>query len=72
MEDVIGRCRIKELRLKLGWRQRDLVAKTGLPKQTISHYETSTRRAMPLYIAVIIADALGCSPRDLYVWTFDT
>jgi putative transcriptional regulator len=67
---TIGRCLIPDLLNKRGWTQQDLVDRTGISKGTISAYCTEYRTRMLLLNAVIIADALGVEPRDLYEWVY--
>ncbi|WP_171681331.1 helix-turn-helix domain-containing protein [Paenibacillus planticolens] len=67
---TIGRCRIPEFLNARGWSQQDLVDRTGISKGTISAYCTEYRTRMHLLNAVLIADALGVEPRDLYEWVY--
>lgn len=64
------RCLIPQLLHDRGWKQQDLADKTGLDKRIISFYCTNTRNRMTLATAVVIADILRVSPRDLYEWSY--
>jgi transcriptional regulator with XRE-family HTH domain len=68
MSITIGRCLIPRLLQQRGWTQQDLADRTGVDKRTISYYCTNTRKKMPLYLAVTLADVLEVSPRDLFEW----
>ncbi len=68
MKLLVGRSRIPDLLAERGWKPHKLVEETGLDKRTISFYSTNRRKRMPLIVGVIIADALGVSPRDLNEW----
>ncbi|CDN42032.1 helix-turn-helix transcriptional regulator [Paenibacillus sp. P22] len=69
MKIKVGRCRIREFRLALGWTQENLSERSGVGRTSISQYETKSHgEGMPLVTAVALADALGVSPRDLYEW----
>jgi hypothetical protein len=45
--------------------------KAGVDEKVVSFYCTGRRDQMSLALAVRFADALGCSPRDLYEWEYD-
>lgn len=70
MKLVIGRCLIPRLLTYRNWTQQDLADRIGVDKRTISFYCTGARKKMPLYLGVLIADALEVSPRDLYEWEY--
>ncbi|MCY8940554.1 helix-turn-helix domain-containing protein [Bacillus atrophaeus] len=48
----------------------DLVERTGLPKQRINDYVSGIKSNMNIGTAMTIADAIGCSLEELYVWNF--
>ncbi|GAA0840639.1 hypothetical protein GCM10008915_36610 [Bifidobacterium pullorum subsp. gallinarum] len=68
MVPVAERCRVSELAADKGWSLGDLSRRTGVSKSTLSSYNTMQTKNMPLRIAIVISDALECSPADLYVW----
>lgn len=65
------RCLIPDLLAKRGWTQRQLAEVAGVDEREISFYTTGKRKKMSLPFAVMLADALKCSPRDLYEWSSD-
>ncbi|MCY7975587.1 helix-turn-helix transcriptional regulator [Bacillus inaquosorum] len=48
----------------------DLVKRTGLSKQRINDYVSGVKSNMNIGTAMTIADAIGCSLEELYVWNF--
>lgn len=68
MVPVAMRCRISDLANEKGWSLGELSRRTGISKSTLSSYDTMRTKNMPLRTAIVIANALGTSPADLYVW----
>lgn len=66
MRYKLGRCRIPEHLENARMSVQDLVDKTGYTKQEISNWSNKIRKNMELPTAISIAEALGCSERDLY------
>lgn len=62
----IGRCLIPQLLRERNWTQQILADRTGINKRTISLICRNERKSITLLTAVIIADTLGVSPRDLF------
>lgn len=63
-------CNIKNLRKRLGLSQTDLAVKIGVSQNTISGFETGTY--FPSYInSILLCEALGCKPEDLYKYYID-
>lgn len=68
MRIEVGRCLIPDILRRLNMSQQQLADKIGMNKRQLSRYCTSDIECMALPTAVLIADTLGCSPRDLYEW----
>lgn len=57
-----------QLRKARGYTLEDLAIKTGITLQTLCRYGTKTQRAPKTpNMALLLADALGCSIYDLYI-----
>lgn len=63
----VGRCRLRELRLRRGWTQDELSIRSGLSKSSISSLESGTHE-MRVGSAKNLSYALGCDIDDLYEW----
>ncbi len=61
-------CLLDECLLAAGMTRSQLARKTNLDRRYLSRVANGDITVMSLPIAVLIADAIGCSPRDLYVW----
>ena len=57
--------RIKELRVKMGWTQEELAAKSGMSRSQLAMIEKETRPANTLRLNAIAA-ALDVSPEELF------
>lgn len=72
----IGRCRITDILLEIGWEQQQLADYCELDKQTISYYATNRRKKMPLVIAHTITETIfertgiRYSPSDLFEFRY--
>jgi transcriptional regulator with XRE-family HTH domain len=64
----VGRCLLVQRLRQAGMTQQELADKIGMNKRQVSRYATGDIKSMSLSTAVIIADAIGCNPRDLYEW----
>ena len=52
--------RIKELRVKNGWRQEDLARRLSISDRAVGHYETG-RRTPDLETILALCDIFGCT-----------
>jgi transcriptional regulator with XRE-family HTH domain len=66
---MIG-AKIEQLRLELGWTQKDLADKIGLTRASIANMETGRQRMM-LHTIVQICEAFGTTPKHFLrgIWT---
>lgn len=71
MKIELGRCRLKDIRLKIGWTQRQLSKATGIPAYVLSRYENG-KGTVTFFNAILITETIYVktgvliSPRDLY------
>lgn len=64
----VGRCLLVERLREAKMSQSQLAKKLGWNRQKISKYVTGETKMMELNTATLIADTIGCSPKDLYEW----
>ncbi|MDR0885423.1 MAG: helix-turn-helix transcriptional regulator [Clostridiales Family XIII bacterium] len=57
---------IKQLRDAKGWTQKELAEKSNVARTLIIGLETGTTKVTTTFTLRKIADALGCSVRDLF------
>ena len=62
------RCLLDYQLKRAGKKRSDLARDLRIDRRQLSQYATM-EAVMSLPIAVLIADYIGCSPRDLYEWT---
>jgi transcriptional regulator with XRE-family HTH domain len=55
---------LRRLRLQVALSQKELAERTGMSQTTLSDLETGKTKARPSTMRRL-ADALGCTPRDL-------
>lgn len=58
---------LSDVMKRQGMTTAELSEKTGIKEKTISEYRGSRRKEPTLYRGLLIADALGVSPWDLFI-----